>query len=108
MPPFNLPLSERGILIAKHQDVFLDVASGSNSGQVNMWPNPCNGNFKISKPADGDYYINVYDITGKKMHYSKMLQGIQKADFNLSLTPGLYFVKMTTTKEQKTLRLMVY
>ncbi len=76
----------------------------NKTGSLRMFPNPSSGLFYIDGGND-EYRVTIFDLTGK-IHYSGeiMTGGLQPVRFNRK---GLYLVKIQSSQEVKTGRLIV-
>ena len=75
-----------------------------SSSAVRMYPNPTNGVVKFSTVSKDALEVSVYDLLGKEV---MPLQTVQ-TELNISsLTPGIYFVKMSQGNSSVTKKLLV-
>jgi hypothetical protein len=71
---------------------------------VRMYPNPANGFVKLSTVYKDALEVSVYDLLGKEV---MPLQTVQTELKISSLTPGIYFVKMSQGNSSITKKLLV-
>ena len=79
-----------------------------------LYPNPSNGEFnvKFEAEAGSKVLVQVYDMTGKLVgdYSSKVVRNGSNASLNVSenrLAGGLYLVKVKTSKQEKTIKLII-
>ena len=71
----------------------------SLSGNLNLYPNPNTGIFRINIPDDsGVYNINIMDITGKTVYLQSDISGTTTIDLS-DMVPGIYMVKVYNDTE---------
>ena len=68
-----------------------------------VFPNPCNGNFKIA--IDGNYDMKILDILGSIVYTRSANSGT--GSYNLGLPPGTYFVSIESDKTKLIQKLLV-
>ncbi len=79
--------------------------------QVNVYPNPNNGQFQVSVQAEStnDVLITVIDLLGKEVYRHEMLRGKQvEATLSLTQSPGTYFIKICCGKERLVKKLIIH
>ncbi len=63
-------------------------------GDINVYPNPNDGNFQVKIPSgDGDYYYEIYDISGAKITIGNIYCLADDCIYNFRLNdtnPGVY------------------
>ena len=80
------------------------IISIGNPMQVDLYPNPNNGNFEliITNGFVNDFSIDVIDVDGRRIfettHESAQAQYMKKFDLS-SLAKGVYFVRVITNNE---------
>ena len=69
----------------------------SNSGFVNLFPNPNNGNFTAEFDQRGmSAVMEIFTVTGEKIYSSELpSNGISKNDFALGADNGIYLLRIT-------------
>lgn len=75
--------------------IYTGINSVSKIRSLNIYPNPSQGNIKVDLPENliGSYNINVYSLTGSKVHS----ESISNTDNELnlgSLNNGVYIVRI--------------
>lgn len=80
-------------------DTCLGISSISNQPQISIYPNPTSSFLSINmdEPLSKPSYLYILDITGRRL----ITQEINSSQFNMnvsSLSPGIYFVKLQTSK----------
>jgi len=90
--------------------IFVDVCVGmeevaANAGSVQGYPNPASDQFTVE--SAGMSLVEIFSVSGQKVSSEIPAKGAQKISLDVStLTPGIYFVKVTTAIGVRTLRLM--
>jgi hypothetical protein len=104
-PDFGCELSQ-----SFTQNMTLDVPQMETFGDVMVFPNPSNGNFKLDVvlPSVNDIYIDVLDAQGKLIH-SKQVANVQAdvipMDYNLP--SGMYMVRIQSENENFLRRIVI-
>jgi hypothetical protein len=104
-PDFGCELSQ-----SFTQNMTLDVPQMETFGDVMVFPNPSNGNFKLDVvlPSVNDIYIDVLDAQGKLIH-SKQVANVQAdvipMDYNLP--SGIYMVRIQSENENFLRRIVI-
>jgi 3-deoxy-D-arabino-heptulosonate 7-phosphate (DAHP) synthase class II len=71
---------------------------------MNIYPNPVNGDFvTIQTPVNGVKYVEVFDITGKRLINTSL--SADTLDVS-SMSSGMYLVKVTVEGQSKTSKLI--
>jgi hypothetical protein len=71
---------------------------------VRMYPNPANGVVKFTTVSKDALEVSVYDLLGKEVMPLQIVQ----TELNISsLTPGIYFIKMSQANSSVTKKLLV-
>jgi hypothetical protein len=84
----------------------LSINESSFGKNIQLSPNPTNGNVTISNIEPSITTIRIFDVTGKKVY---SLSNINKSEVQISLTDfgkGIYFVKLTGNQQQKVIKLI--
>ncbi|MDA8904281.1 choice-of-anchor J domain-containing protein [Flavobacteriaceae bacterium] len=72
---------------------------------MNIYPNPVDGNFvTIQTPISGVKYVEVFDITGKRLINSSLSTDSLEVS---SLSAGIYLIKVTVEGQSKISKLVV-
>ncbi|KAB1063225.1 T9SS type A sorting domain-containing protein [Salibacter halophilus] len=66
------------------------------SSEIKVYPNPSNGNIKVSAGSENIREIEVYSLVGNSVYRSKPNSSF--VNLSLDLSPGVYHVKVTTGK----------
>ncbi|TAL57975.1 MAG: T9SS type A sorting domain-containing protein [Bacteroidetes bacterium] len=66
----------------------------ADAPQAEVWPNPSNGEFTIKDSGLGIYNLDLYNVTGEKVHSDKILNPKSKI-LNLDLPDGVYFLRIS-------------
>ncbi|MCK0130428.1 T9SS type A sorting domain-containing protein [Flavobacteriaceae bacterium F08102] len=84
----------RGLFTGKFTATSLGLAENELSGQLILFPNPSRGKFLLKNAVSlGETYLEVYDITGKKV-YHKTLNFSDNQHIDLhQLKAGVYVLK---------------
>jgi hypothetical protein len=94
----------------------LGITEVSKKASFGIYPNPTTADkkvtilFDVKEKANNKGSIEVYDLTGKKVHTAELTNqtGFYKQDLNLShLTAGNYLVKITFGGSTETKKLIV-
>lgn len=85
-------------------EIFLQKVDLKSPLELNIFPNPSNGNFKIqiSKPV----LVSIYSITGDLVMQEFEIS--ESRDLNLNLESGIYFVHIKAGDEMVTQKIIVY
>lgn len=84
-----------GLLQEDQLDVASSILEKPETIEINLRPNPTNGEFFISSDAP-IINIEIIDVFGKRMNFI-----FNQTDFNIELLPnGVYFVRIHTSNEQ--------
>jgi hypothetical protein len=81
---------------------------GYNSPNIQLYPNPTQGSFtvSVSQPIVGNGYIEVLDITGKRVLVQPALS--HNNSITLNAPKGLYLVKIINGTDTHTHKLLLY
>jgi len=72
---------------------------------MRIYPNPVDGNFvTILSPINGTKYVQVFDITGKRLINTSL--SADTLDVS-SISSGMYLVKVTIEGQSKTSKLII-
>ncbi|TAL62059.1 MAG: T9SS type A sorting domain-containing protein, partial [Bacteroidetes bacterium] len=66
----------------------------ANALQVEVWPNPSNGEFTIKDSGLRIYNLDLYNVIGEKVHSDKILNP-ESQILNLDLPDGVYFLRIS-------------
>ncbi|MEO9533829.1 MAG: T9SS type A sorting domain-containing protein [Crocinitomicaceae bacterium] len=72
-----------------------DSGLSLNQLDVNVYPNPSEGNFQVMVEGINSYELNVYDISGKLILSSVVNQSVYQLDLN-SVQAGSYMLQIRT------------
>lgn len=81
---------------------------GGAGGSLSILPNPSTGSFTISSPIldeSGKKLITIFDYTGKLLKSIQPTMNSIKLD--LALPPGSYFIKLTSSEQIQTGKLLI-
>lgn len=72
----------------------------SNSNELQIYPNPSNGNFKLYLPqgAEKSYTLNIYSIEGKHVLSKEINRDLQEVAIDLSGFKGVYTIILKSEK----------
>jgi len=97
--------------------ITADLTSGladenSSINFLNVFPNPFNGITRIqfSLKENENVEISVYDLTGKKvdeLYNKKYNSGMNQFDWHSSLSSGMYFLRLSTEKDKKVIKIIL-
>ncbi|BAP30725.1 uncharacterized protein CHSO_1688 [Chryseobacterium sp. StRB126] len=110
--------SSTGNMFFKYKKITgsLGITEVSKKASFGIYPNPTTADkkvtvlFDVKEKASNKGSVEVYDLTGKKVHASELTNqtGFYKQDLNLShLTSGNYMVKITYGGNSETKKLIV-
>ena len=77
---------------------------------LNVFPNPSNGNIRVSWAGVSDKFsMEVFDISGKMVDSRKMnaTYGVNIQDIQFNLPIGIYLLKLNGTKSSAIQRLII-
>ena len=67
-----------------------------------VYPNPTEGKLYIENPSSDNFSYNIFNINGQLVRSEENISG-SGADINMSsLSKGVYFVKLITTEQTET------
>ena len=76
-----------------------------HSAQINVYPNPSDGNFQVDVPFEGKVVCDLFSISGNKV-YSTI--GEKQIRFSLdSLLEGLYVLKVSSSTGGATAKVQI-
>ena len=82
--------------------------NNSDKMDVQVFPNPSNGEFYISVNSKMKFDLELYNITGKLVYSQKSNPADFSGDINLTgLSKGLYLLKVINNNEAKTSKLVI-
>ncbi|MBS1745045.1 MAG: sulfatase-like hydrolase/transferase [Bacteroidetes bacterium] len=87
-------------------DKNCDTSSGNNI-KLKIFPNPSASSFhlQIFSTDDEPVYLNVYDLTGKRIYTAHGDQN-ELYEFGNNLVPGIYFVNVIQGKNSKSAKII--
>lgn len=99
---FNTPIKTT-TAIAKVSTITSTTNRHNTIGELNLYPNPNNGNFTIDFVSKGNYPITIslFDVTGK-MVYQQNVQHNNQSLIQISdavLASGLYNIQISSTND---------
>lgn len=81
--------------------------SSSPENNLQVYPNPGNGFFKLTLPFPEPYEMDVYDVTGIHIYHQSGNGTESVVSFDLSeFNSGIYFVQIKQNKNIKTARIV--
>ena len=87
------------------------MTKADNKSEITYSINGEKATFNINSFEDNSLSLNIYSLTGQKLHTvydGQMSTGNHQLDWNLSGIPtGVYLATMTTHKGVKTIRILV-
>ncbi len=92
--------------------VWFQDATGTNihnsaDFRGSVYPNPTEGNLYIENPSSDRFSYDIFNINGKLISSEQHIAG-SGTDVNLSnLSKGVYFIKVITTEQTKTHRVIL-
>lgn len=90
-------------LVCIESDVQTDAVSVKQLGKVNIFPNPSDGNFKITSAKNAR--LQIYNMNGKLV-YSRMLND-EITEISSKLESGLYIVKLVENGKVSSSKLII-
>lgn len=107
---FNTPIKTT-TAIAKVSTVTSTINKHNTIGELNLYPNPNNGNFTIDFVSKGNYPITIslFDVTGK-MVYQQNVQHNNQSLIQISdavLASGLYNIQISSTNDVWNKKVMI-
>lgn len=102
----------RGVWVSDLAQIAISIEKEQlNELEVQLFPNPNNGNFRLKlDQMDFDILdLEIIDITGRRVHTEKIkpLSGKVEKDFHLNLPYGMYFLKLGNGKANRVVRFVV-
>ena len=81
------------------------ISLNENNLDLNIYPNPSNGNVNIEIDENGDYLVQINDVVGKNI-YSNNINN--NTSLNLeALNKGIYFVTISNEEKSNTTKLII-
>lgn len=75
-------------------DSTLGIKENISINTIKVFPNPSKEKFNIELPNQQNFNLQIYDVTGRKVHERKNVTGTVKVDCS-SFNTGIYFVQAT-------------
>jgi len=99
----------RGMFTSQFTNMTLSVSESSfNESSIKIYPTISDGSFTIStQRALGNVNFTLYDLTGNQIYSSKFDFSSSTKDFNLSLSAGMYLVKIESDNSKITKRIII-
>ncbi len=95
-----------GATSSENLDLFVGPLVEMNSDNINIYPNPNDGHFKIEinpEISESDYSIKIVNLAGKTIYHQKMTGQESSGEFDLSYSPaGAYIVMVTSDNSIQT------
>jgi aminopeptidase N len=80
-------------------DRYLDIKENKAINNINIFPNPNSGNFKVTLPENFTGQISIFNISGNKVFEQNLENKNSTLALNLeSLSNGLYVLQLTDDK----------
>lgn len=73
---------------------------------LSVFPNPTNGVLNIESTAFQFNNIEIGDCTGKNV-YSRNVDPAQRISFNPNLQKGVYFLKLSNSKQTQNFKIII-
>lgn len=86
-----------------YYDPLIFNSVNSESIEIDIYPNPNSGNFKITGLADKNFQVYVYDVLGVNIQY----EIIDNELFLTNKIPGIYFIVVLHNNKKYTNRIIV-
>jgi len=94
------------VQIFKNSNV-LSISERNLGYDVDLFPNPNNGNFNLKSPESKDkVLIKISDVLGKEVFQKKDFLG-QNTEINSELKPGVYFVNIRANEVNQTVKIII-
>jgi hypothetical protein len=83
------------------------ISTNSVQNQVNIYPNPCNGNFSITMPDEIEKPVecSIFDIYGRNVHQFTLSQRANQ--IQASLKKGIYMIQIPFNNQALSFKLIV-
>ncbi|MCB0396529.1 MAG: T9SS type A sorting domain-containing protein [Flavobacteriales bacterium] len=98
----DLPLGDP--TSSEHPNAFEDVVA-------RIWPSPNQGNFQLEIRTDKqqNFEMEILDISGRSVYQREvnMAGPVHRENIQAPLSPGLYFLKLTTGKNSRAVKFVV-
>ncbi len=75
---------------------FVGIDEVDFDGQMNVYPNPTKGAFSITSKSEMNGTIELFDMTGQRIHSETVKNEIKKDLTLKNLAPGAYLLKITS------------
>jgi hypothetical protein len=87
------------------------ISEKVNPSSLSIWPNPGQGIFTLKiEPISGPFRLSVINLLGVVIHQEEIIarpgKFLKDLDFS-ALKSGVYFIRITGQKEDKTLKLVI-
>jgi hypothetical protein len=84
------------------------VENMENVNTISSFPNPTSGQLTLTGIADGNWQINITDITGREVMNNRANTNNGRIELDLSsLAVGQYQVTLTTASEMQTTKVLI-
>ena len=81
------------------------ISLNENNLDLNIYPNPSNGNVNIEIDENGNYLVQINDVVGKNIYRNNIYDNIS---LNLEgLNKGIYFVTISNEEKSNTTKLII-
>lgn len=95
------------VLSSENPTTFVGTNELTKQASFNVYPNPSNGEVFITVPTvDESTTITIYDAIGQQVHVVKATSTTTTISLN-NEPKGVYFIRMTSSGEQKTAKLVL-
>ena len=85
----------------------MGLGEQSLSLNFKVFPNPNNGSFTLQNEANKDCSVSIFDINGREIVSGKTISGLSQETIELTVKPGVYFVKIQNEESSRIERLMI-
>lgn len=69
-----------------------------------LYPNPGRDYFLLETPLRDIYQLEIFDLRGRLLHSSRQEGNLDSRELELKLSPGLYFLKISSQNMSQTLK----